>query len=91
MGLMGLIGLIGLMGLMGLDEALGHGEVEGGGNLDVLAATLNQRDLLAQGFHYRGIVGECLGVGLAVCALKQLNIEDLRCLHQTVLVAGNGV
>ena len=85
------MGLMGLMGLMGFDEALGHGEVEGGGNLDVLATTLNQRDLLAQGFHYRSIVGERLGVRLAVCALKQLNIEDLRRLHQAVLVAGNGV
>ena len=66
-------------------DCFGNTDVEGGGNLNVLAVALDHAYLLSVGFHHRGIVGEGFLIRLPVGSLQQLDVEGLGCLHQSVV------
>ena len=61
-------------------------EIEGRGDLDVLAVALHEGDLVAIRFHHRGVIRKAVVIRLAVGGLQQLDVKGLWRLHQPVLI-----
>ena len=70
-----------------IDNGLGYDNVVGGCDFDVLAIALNEGNRMTKCLDDRSIVGEGIPIRLLVSSLKELKLECLRCLNQTIFAS----
>ena len=72
-------------------QAFAHFEVERRGYLDVLFVALNHCYRHAECLNHGCVVGKVRAIGLLVGAFKQLQVEGLWGLHQSIGIAVHGL